>query len=120
MAKTSVERDQVDFEVRRLANAGVSQRQIASRLGITRPMVQRILAKPDQRKDSVSDPEVASFRSEVTEAADTAFANGDLSQLQLLEECESEFNAEHGLQRPRAVQAAKLRRMMLKGALRNS
>jgi len=120
MAKTSVERDRVEPDVRRMDAEGLSQYQIATRLGISRPMVQRILATPDQRHGVASDPDIASFRSEVTDVARIAFEDGDIDQLRLLEECETEFNAGYGLSAPNAVQAAKLRRMMLEDALRNS
>jgi transcriptional regulator with XRE-family HTH domain len=47
MAVTSGDRDRNAAEVRRLHAAGMSQRQIAQRLNISRPMVQRILETSD-------------------------------------------------------------------------
>ena len=47
MAVTSVQRDHNTADVMRLHASGVSQRAIASRLGISRPMVQRIIDSAD-------------------------------------------------------------------------
>jgi transcriptional regulator with XRE-family HTH domain len=57
MAATSVKRDKNTVEVMRLHAAGLSQRQIAARVGISRPMVQRILdsADPDTFNGSDED-----------------------------------------------------------------
>ena len=118
VASTSIDRDRKASEVRRLAAAGLSQRQIASRLGVTRPMVQRILASSDPVRTS-ADPDVDEFRREVTEVATEAFQDRNLDALKILEGYESQFNDEYCLAGNRAVKIAKLRRMMLEGILAN-
>src|SRR5690242_19505802 len=45
MASESQERKQKEQEIRYLASTGMSQRAIGRRLGISRPMVQRVLEK---------------------------------------------------------------------------
>lgn len=47
MASTSVTRDQNEAEVLRLHASGMPQRAIATRLGVSRPMVQRIINSSD-------------------------------------------------------------------------
>lgn len=124
MAKTSAARDRKSAEVRRLAAAGVSQRQIAARLGISRPMVQRILDSYDPA--GVDESEVADFRRELIESLDAVWVTNGRSflcggvvdpMLYRLEAAENAFNAEYGLFGARAVQAARLRRMIAEGCL---
>ena len=119
MATTSVERDRKASEVRRLNAAGLSQRQIAARLGVTRPMVQRILASSDP-VGTAGDPDVDDFRREAGEIAAEAFQDRNMDALKILEGYESQFNDEYELRPPKAVQVAKLRRMILEGILANS
>jgi transcriptional regulator with XRE-family HTH domain len=126
MASTSTVRDRYSSEVLRLHGAGLSQRQIAARVGITRPMVQRIVNSADPSELSGSDDEVSEFRRELLEALDALWAeNGNsfikggavIPMLYRLENAETAFNAEYGLTGNHAVKAAKLRRMMAEGFL---
>jgi len=126
MATTSVKRDQNTAEVWRLHAAGLSQRQIASRLHITRPMVQRILDSADDRPSIGSDDEVSEFRSELSDALVAVWegnrgswiSNGVVDpMLYRLEAAENRFNSEYGLSGNRGVKAVKLRRMMAEGEL---
>jgi predicted transcriptional regulator len=64
MASTSVKRDQNEAEIRRLHGEGFSQRQIASHLGVTRPLVQRVLAKPGPPQPEAGD-DVEQLRLEI-------------------------------------------------------
>jgi transposase len=127
MASTSVKRDHNASEVVRLDAAGLSQRQIASRLGISRPMVQRILDSYDPGSSNGSDEEVSEFRKSLLDALDEVWAGNRDSfitrdgvvdpMLYRLEAAESAFNAEYGLTGRNAIKAAKLRRMMAEGCI---
>jgi transcriptional regulator with XRE-family HTH domain len=112
MAVTSVIRDKNASDVWRLHDAGLSQRQIAERLRISRPMVQRILSVDDPIQYAASG-DVAEFRAELLTALDQA--DGDLVFLRRLEAAEARFNAEYGLTGRGMVKAAQLRRMMAEG-----
>jgi transcriptional regulator with XRE-family HTH domain len=72
MAVTSGDRDRNAAEVRRLHAAGMSQRQIAQRLNISRPMVQRILETSDPVALNGSDE--AELRAEMRRELDAIWA----------------------------------------------
>jgi transcriptional regulator with XRE-family HTH domain len=112
VAKTSVSRDKNASEVLRLHDAGLSQRQIAARLGVSRSMVVRILDSGEPVQPAAYNPDVASFRAELLTALDQA---GDIAVVRQLEAYERQFNAEYGLSGAGAVKAARLRRMMFEG-----
>jgi hypothetical protein len=129
MASTSADRDRNAREVRRLSAAGLSQRQIADRLNITRPMVQRILVSSDPAElNGSDDSDVDEFRGEVlAELRGTGTWRGQLHSFLLdgevdpllyqIEAAEVRFNSEYELTGRRAVKAAKLARMMGEGEL---
>ena len=118
MAKTSLGRDSKAGEVFRLRSAGLSQRQIASQLGITRSMVQRILEKSGPDGSVGSDADESRFRADMREVID--LAAGDESLLRGYVKVEERFNAEHGLTGAERVQMATLALMMAEGALVNA
>jgi transcriptional regulator with XRE-family HTH domain len=120
MAATSVKRDQNTVEVMRLHAAGLSQRQIATRVGISRPMVQRILDSADEMPFSGSDE--AELRSEIRQELDTIFRENGKSFVRgttvdprviMLEETEDYMRA-NGVA---DIKSAKLARMMAQGEL---
>lgn len=115
MAKASLDRHSKSSEVFRLDSSGLSQRQIAGRLGITRSMVQRILEKSDP-VGSVG-PDVSKFRADMREVID--LADGDLSLLRGYARVEEQFNDQHGLKGMKRVLMATLALMMAEGALVN-
>lgn len=115
MSNASNQRKSVDSEVRRLDAAGMSQRLIAARLGISRPMVQRVLREPDPLP--VSSGEVEKFRADMREAI--ALADGNLSQLRELVKVEEHFSDQCGLTGVKRVQLATLHVVMIEGAKAN-
>lgn len=86
MAVTSVTRDQKSAEVMRLHAAGLSQRAIAARVGISRPMVQRILDSSDPLAVAGLEDDPDGVIAEFDEMSDAAAADGSLDAYRRLHE----------------------------------
>ena len=82
LATESQERRQNETEIRFWASKGMSQRAIARRLGVSRPMVQRVLDKSGpltlSGSDDDSPDDLGEVQSELNAKVESARSNGDL------------------------------------------